>query len=209
MADIVLGIGTSHTPMLYTEPDHWTKYETRDRKMTLLDHEGNPRAFDELVAAAGPEVAEALAPDAIRQAYDTCQENLDRLADTLAEVAPDAIIIIGDDQKELFQVENLPAILVYIGDTIVNRQRRPKPGEPTWWSDALSKYYGDGRDETCPVEGIGDAAGHEHGRRSFRWRASAAVRSGRRDGLRRLPRRPALPGEHPPRGRGDSKQQEA
>ncbi len=152
MADIVLGIGTSHTPMLYTEPDHWTKYETRDRKMTLLDHEGNPRPFDELVAEAGPEVAKAIEPDAIMRAYDTCQKNLDRLADTLAEVAPDAVIIIGDDQKELFQVENLPAILVYLGNSILNKERRPKPGEPTWWSDALSKYYGDGRDETCPVD---------------------------------------------------------
>ena len=39
MAEIVLGIGTSHTPMLYTEPEHWPRYETRDRKASLLGHE--------------------------------------------------------------------------------------------------------------------------------------------------------------------------
>lgn len=151
MAEIVLGIGTSHTPMLYTEPEHWPSYEARDRKMELLDRDGQPRSFDELVAVAGPEVAEALEPQALQTAYDTCQENLDRLADALLEAVPDAVIIIGDDQKELFQVENLPATLIYIGETILNKQRQPKPGEPTWWSDALAKYYGDGRDEILPV----------------------------------------------------------
>jgi len=151
MAEIVLGIGTSHTPMLYTEPEHWPSYETRDRKMELLDRDGQPRSFDELVAVAGPEVAEALEPQALQKAYDTCQENLDRLADALLEAVPDAVIVIGDDQKELFQVENLPATLVYLGETILNKQRQPKPGEPLWWSEALAKYYGDGRDEICPV----------------------------------------------------------
>lgn len=152
MADIVLGIGTSHTPMLYTEPNDWPQYESRDRKMELLDRDGKPRSFAELVEAAGPEVAEALEPEAMKQAYDTCQEHLDRLADTVLEAVPDAVIIIGDDQKELFQVENLPAILVYLGETILNKQRHPKPGEPSWWSDALAKYYGHGEDEECPVD---------------------------------------------------------
>lgn len=151
MADIVLGIGTSHTPMLYTEPDDWPRYEDRDRKMELLDHDGEPRSFDELVTTAGPEVGEALHPEARKQAYDACQHNLDRLADTILETVPDAVIVIGDDQKELFQVENLPAILLYLGETIVNKQRHPKPGEPSWWSKALSKYYGHGADEECPV----------------------------------------------------------
>jgi hypothetical protein len=151
MAEIVLGLGTSHTPMLYTEPEHWPKYEARDRKANLLDHEGKVRAFDELVAAAGPEVAESLTSEAMENAYDTCQHNLDRLADTLLEALPDAVIIIGDDQKELFQAENLPAILIYLGETILNKERPPKPAEPVWWSQALARYYGDGKDEECPV----------------------------------------------------------
>lgn len=152
MGEIVLGIGTSHTPMLYTAPEDWPKYEERDRKMELLDRAGQPRSFDALVASAGAEVGEALEVDALKQAYETCQDNLDRLADAILESVPDTIIIIGDDQKELFQVENLPAILIYLGETILNKQRRPKPQEPKWWSDALAKYYGDGQDEICTVD---------------------------------------------------------
>ena len=152
MAEIVLGIGTSHTPMLYTEPDHWVDFEARDRKAKLLGRDGEPKAFEDLAKNAHPDVAEAIQPKGIHEAYDHCQQNLDRLADKLAEVAPDTVIIIGDDQKELFQVENLPAMLIYVGESIVNKERRAKPGEPEWWSRALYKYYGDGRDEDCPVD---------------------------------------------------------
>ncbi len=152
MAKIVLGVGSSHTPMLYTEPQDWPRYETRDRKMPILDQDGQRSDFDDLVTASGHEVAAALEPSAIEKAYNACQEHLDRLAGALAEVEPDAVIIIGDDQKELFQVENLPAILIYWGESILNKQRLAKPGEPEWWSSALAKYYGQGRDENCPVD---------------------------------------------------------
>ena len=36
---------------------------------------------------------------------------------TLADVSPDVLVMIGDDQKELFQDDNMPAMLVYWGDT--------------------------------------------------------------------------------------------
>jgi 3-O-methylgallate 3,4-dioxygenase len=41
-----------------------------------------------------------------------------KLADKLAEVDPDFVIIIGDDHKEVFQEDNMPALSVYWGDTI-------------------------------------------------------------------------------------------
>jgi hypothetical protein len=151
MAKVVLGVGTSHTPMLLTPPLDWPKYEARDRKVELLDQEGVPRSYEELIERAGHGIQRALMPDALVQAYTRCQESLDRLGEAIQEASPDVIIIIGDDQKELFQVENLPAMLIYWGDTITNKLRRPKPGEPSWWSEALAKYYGLRSDESCPV----------------------------------------------------------
>jgi len=152
MAEIVLGIGTSHTPMLFTNPEDWPKYEIRDRKMELLDATGRPRTFDELKQEAPPRVAAALEPEAIQKTYDDCQGHLDRLADAIESAAPDVVLVIGDNQKELFLAENIPAILVYWGASLLNKHRPPKPGEPSWWSDALAKYYGRGRDEACPVD---------------------------------------------------------
>lgn len=152
MAEVVLGIGVSHTPMLYTPAEAWPSYESRDRRMELLDQDGAACSFDELVERAGSEVVEALRPEALQTNHDACQEHLDRLAEELESSAPDAVVVIGDDQKELFQEENLPAILLYAGTTIMNKKRIPKHGEPGWWSGALSKYYGDGEDEHYPVD---------------------------------------------------------
>ena len=44
------------------------------------------------------------------------------------------------------------ARIIYWGESILNKERRPKPGEPEWWATALAKYYGQGGDETAPVD---------------------------------------------------------
>jgi 3-O-methylgallate 3,4-dioxygenase len=148
MAEIVLGIGTSHTPMLFTPPDLWPEYEARDRRAELLDRDGRPCRFDELLSRRHRDLDRA----SFEKNYRRCQEALDRLARVLEEAAPDAVVVIGDDQKELFQEDNLPAILVFRGESLVNKKRLPKPGEPSWWSDALAQYYGRSEDELHPVE---------------------------------------------------------
>lgn len=158
MAEVVLGIGTSHTPMLFTPPDEWHEYESRDRSAELLDHQGRSRSYEELEASmstSGPgsaSLSEALTREGRARAFQTCQRALDRLARALEETAPDSVLVVGDDQKELFRDDNLPAILVYWGETLVNKRREPRPGEPSWWSRAVAQYYGREADEPCSVD---------------------------------------------------------
>ena len=47
------------------------------------------------------------------------------------EATPDALIVVGDDQKELFDTDNLPSILVYHGATMRNVPLGAHPG-PDW-----------------------------------------------------------------------------
>jgi len=48
MARIVLGMGTSHTPMLNAPPTDWPRFIERDAKRTnLLDVEGRLTSYDE------------------------------------------------------------------------------------------------------------------------------------------------------------------
>src|SRR3546814_16213020 len=54
--------------------------------------------------------------------YTTLCRSIDRLGRTLAEARPDAVIVIGDDQMEQFFDDNMPAMLVYWGDTIENAE---------------------------------------------------------------------------------------
>ena len=36
----------------------------------------------------------------------------------LVDLAPDAVVIVGDDQEELFSDANMPAVSIYYGDRI-------------------------------------------------------------------------------------------
>ena len=51
MAEIVLGIGTSHGPMLSTPPERWGQRVEADRKRERHDYRGKTHTFDELVAS--------------------------------------------------------------------------------------------------------------------------------------------------------------
>ena len=53
MAELVLGIGTSHTPMLNAPPTDWPRFYERDSKRSnLLDTDGRLTTYDVLTGAA-------------------------------------------------------------------------------------------------------------------------------------------------------------
>lgn len=146
MAEIVLAIGSSHSPMLGSPAEDYQAHAEIDRgktdwKRSLCDMEGKPRSYDELVAMAPPGLAEQLEMDVLRERAARCQTNLDHLAAALADANVDAVIVVGDDQKEQFQDDNMPAILVYWGETIVNEVLQLSPNSPDWWKRARSQYH--------------------------------------------------------------------
>ena len=64
MARIVLGMGTSHTPMLNAPPTDWPRFIERDSKRTnLLDVEGRLTSYDEQLKHAPPGIAAEITPD--------------------------------------------------------------------------------------------------------------------------------------------------
>jgi hypothetical protein len=124
MAHIVLGLGTSHSPQLSTPPEIWPLHAERDqRNPDLRGADGRVYPYAELLARTGTSMQKELTPDTWQQRYDACQRGIARLGETLAAVAPDVLIIVGDDQKELFHDDNMPALLVYWGETIRNVPR--------------------------------------------------------------------------------------
>jgi hypothetical protein len=125
MARIVLGLGTSHSPQLSTPPELWPLHGERDRRNPhLLDTSGAHVSYEELLARADPALAREITPEKWQARYEACQKGLARLAEALARVAPDVAVIVGDDQEELFQTDNMPALLIYWGETIFNTPRR-------------------------------------------------------------------------------------
>ena len=120
MAKIVLGIATSHTPMLNTPAKDWPSFIDRDGVREFLDKEGDPASYEELLTRADPRALPELTPERFAARHDEAEAAVDRLKQSVRRAELDALIIIGDDQKELFHEDHLPSILVYYGDTIRN-----------------------------------------------------------------------------------------
>ena len=120
MAEIVLGLGSSHSPQLSTPPDLWRAYGEGDKRhQELWAADGKPYSFEELLSNTDRSAIEKeLTDDKFQTRYNACQQGIATLGATLEKSAPDIVIMLGDDQLELFNDGNMPAVLVYWGDTI-------------------------------------------------------------------------------------------
>lgn len=122
MAEVVLGLASSHSPQLSTPPEMWLPYGEGDRNHTeLWAADGKPYSFEELLDTADrAAIDKELTPDKFETRYNACQQGIATLGETLDKTSPDVVVIIGDDQLEVFSEENMPAVLVYWGSTIKN-----------------------------------------------------------------------------------------
>ena len=124
MARIVLGLATSHSPMLSTPWEQWGGRVEADRRNDALRFRGGSYSFDQLVGMRRDEgLAREITPDKWQARFAACQEAIGSLAGIFADAAPDVAVIIGNDQRELFTEDNMPAFSVYWGETIENRPR--------------------------------------------------------------------------------------
>jgi 3-O-methylgallate 3,4-dioxygenase len=119
MAEVVLGLASSHTPQLSTSADYWAQHAARDqRNARLLGSDGRYYTYDELLAAADPALADELAPPVWRSKFDRAQAAVETLARRLAAAEPDVVVIVGDDQHELFGADGVPAIGLFTGEAL-------------------------------------------------------------------------------------------
>lgn len=126
MAEIVLGIGTSHGPMLSTPWEKWAGRVAADKQLAEHDFRGSTYSFDELVALRQNEnLAEQITPEKWQERSEACRTALDTLAAKYAEVAPDVAVIVGNDQRELFMEDNF-RLFRYSGETAYRTTRAPR-----------------------------------------------------------------------------------
>lgn len=122
MAKIVLGIGTSHGPMLSTPPDQWGQRVLADRRNPEHWFKGKAYTFDQLVALRANENLDAQITQKVwNERHAACRRAIGKLADIFAEAKPDIAVIVGNDQMEMFKDGLIPAMSVYRGATIPNQ----------------------------------------------------------------------------------------
>lgn len=119
MAELTLGLASSHTPQLSTSADYWTEHAARDQRNTrLLGPDGRYYTYDELLAAADPGLTGELQSSVWRSKFDRAQAAVEVLAQRLAVAEPDVVVIVGDDQHELFGADGVPAIGLFTGESL-------------------------------------------------------------------------------------------
>jgi hypothetical protein len=120
MAEIVLGIWTTHGPQLSTTPEQWMLRVTADRKRKHW-FKGREYSFEELVEMRKHEnLAEKSSLEARTRNHAACQAAIAKVAAVWKDVNPDVCVVFGNDQRELVLPEMQPAYTIFHGETFWN-----------------------------------------------------------------------------------------
>jgi Catalytic LigB subunit of aromatic ring-opening dioxygenase len=142
VAKIVLGIGTSHTPMLTLQSGEWEHRAAADYQNPSLNlSDGRWLNYEQLLAEVGPRYERIANLAQLSRQADICERSLDRLGATLRNASPDIVLIVGDDQEELFSPANNPAFSVFYGPEIMTNDKYGRPEMPEWMR-VVSRGYG-------------------------------------------------------------------
>src|SRR5437773_2376761 len=118
MAKIVLGLGTSHTPMLLASDETLRRFQETDEKMRHRDKDGRPVTYGDLLEKADPKLAHMVAPEHLVARQNVARDAMAHLRKTLTAANLDALVVMGDDQNESYKEDCRPAFAVYYGATI-------------------------------------------------------------------------------------------
>jgi 3-O-methylgallate 3,4-dioxygenase len=154
MARVVAAFGSSHSVMLAAELQDWLRgFRQSDLRMKYYDREGKPRSYADVLAAAPTNIAQLIADEAIEARFNEVQGAMKRLESEIASARLDVLIIVGDDQHELFQDRHMPSIGIYYGESIrnagrANAKRFSWPEE--WYNRAQMRRFEENGDIDYP-----------------------------------------------------------
>lgn len=142
MANVVLGIGTSHSPQLTVPWRDWQLMREKDEHDDRLD-------YPALVAKAEkvyPNLEAELTHEKWEQRFEACQQGIKKLGQIVSDAKLDAIVIFGDDQHEQFSDDNMPAMAIYHGE-VCNIKRKERSNALSWlaveaahWENKYADY---------------------------------------------------------------------
>jgi hypothetical protein len=123
MAEVVLGLGTSHGPQLNIPPTLWELLHDKDKTDPRIDYQA--------LLKVAPNLEEELTPRKYEERFEACHTAMGRLRRELEAASPDVIVVVGDDQHEQFLDDNMPMFSVFCGSSMQIVKRR-RPDAPEW-----------------------------------------------------------------------------
>jgi hypothetical protein len=124
VAEIVLGIGCAHTPQLHTQAKDWDIRAARDRKDGVpLWFRGRKLTYAQLEAQRRSEnIGRLLAMETREASLRSSFAAIDRLHAAYAAADVDAIVIVGNDQHEIFS-DIVPGFAVIAAEQLASCPR--------------------------------------------------------------------------------------
>jgi hypothetical protein len=114
MARLAGGIAASHSPQLSIPADGWLRHgQLEQERLRQLNLPGPHRG--------GVAVLDELSGEQLEARYARCQVALADTARALEAMQPDILVVVGDDQRELFLDDVMPAVSVFWGETLYDR----------------------------------------------------------------------------------------
>ena len=89
-------------------------------------------------------------PEKMGERYDAAEAAMDQLRDRIGAAKLDVLIVVGDDQTELFRTTNNPSFAIYYGDTIRNAKSELADSDG-WYKKARMARQEPGADRDYPV----------------------------------------------------------
>jgi Catalytic LigB subunit of aromatic ring-opening dioxygenase len=154
MAKLVAAFGSSHSIMLASQREDWQHgFRVADvRNPHYYDKAGNKTDYASLLKVAPTGAEELVSIERMGERFDQVDAAMNTLRDRIAAAKLDVLLVVGDDQNELFSTTNLPAFAIYYGKTIRNAKRVVKPDD-TWYTKARMARQELSVDRDYPVDG--------------------------------------------------------
>ena len=160
MAKIVLAMATTHGPQLHTTVEQWTLRVKADKGRKHPFRNGM-YSFDELVAMRLDEGLDAKSTmKAMTGYHHRCHAAMETLADIWDRIKPEIAIILGNDQNEIYETDQLnPAFMVFYGDKIPNypQSEESRKNLPPGVAEG---EHGHATSEYTEYEGVPDLGAH-------------------------------------------------
>lgn len=121
MAELVAGIGTSHSPMLSMTSDAWAaRAGANDQaNRALVGTDGIVSDYESLLSRTDVNrIAKEITPELMQKRHEQNQAGIAWVHDQVYAQDLDVLVLVGDDQQEYLRDDNMPGFCIYWGDEV-------------------------------------------------------------------------------------------
>jgi hypothetical protein len=128
--------------MVTLDDSLWGEGAAQDASLAILfDTDGQAVTYEQLAERAGDRYAQQATPQHWKDQSAAVRRAVARLATDVASAKLDVLVVVGDDQLELFSFANMPSLAIFYGDRITSGL----------WTSRFATYQRQGQPPSAPL----------------------------------------------------------